>query len=435
VSNRKFSELTAAASFANGSDEVITLTSGVVKRATIGVHIAGLSALSDPNADRLYFWDESANTAKLLQLGSTLAITDTTIDVNTIAQSQVTGLVTALSDLTASIASAVAGLKWKTEVRAATTATGTLATAFADGQTVDDVTLATGDRILLKNQSTGSQNGIYTVNASGAPTRATDADSGTELVSAAVFVRSGTTNADKAFVCTNDTITLESTSIVFTAFATTIGAMIGANNLSDVANAATARTNLGVPGIAVSNTFSQQNTFNGNMVFGDQLTLRFDPTQYDEGLEEEVNSETVKSGAGDSDVVINRLLIWNYDGTEVLGFIRLYGPLGPSFTISFASPFDEQDEERTLNINSLESYGNSGSTTFLLEVSEAGMETWTEISSGLLGTLGTPPSYMLTWEELDTLVPAPSMIDIRLTITDPYGEHSETVTISLTSEV
>ena len=144
----------------------------------------------------------------------------------------------------------VAGLKWKASVRVATTANGTLTTAFANGQTVDGVTLATGDRILLKDQSTGSQNGIYTVNASGSPTRATDADTGTELVSAAVFVQSGTANADKAFVCTNDTITLGSTSLTFTAFSSVAGALSATNNLSDLANAGTARTNLGLGALA-----------------------------------------------------------------------------------------------------------------------------------------------------------------------------------------
>ena len=71
---------------------------------------------------------------------------------------------------------AIAGFSWKQPVRVATTANGTLATAFANGQTIDGVTLATGDRILIKDQSTGADNGIYTVNSSGAPTRATDAD-------------------------------------------------------------------------------------------------------------------------------------------------------------------------------------------------------------------------------------------------------------------
>lgn len=107
------------------------------------------------------------------------------------------------------------GLSWKQSVRAATTANGTLATAFANGQVVDGVTLATGDRILLKNQATGSQNGIYVVAASGAPTRATDADTNAELPTATVFVREGTTNADTQWTCTNDAITLGTTSVVF----------------------------------------------------------------------------------------------------------------------------------------------------------------------------------------------------------------------------
>ena len=111
------------------------------------------------------------------------------------------------------------GLDAKASVRAATTTNGTLSTAFANGQIIDGVTLATGDRILVKNQTTGSQNGIYTVNASGSPTRATDADTGAELVNAFVFVEEGTTNADTGWVCTNNqTPTLETTSITFTQF-------------------------------------------------------------------------------------------------------------------------------------------------------------------------------------------------------------------------
>jgi hypothetical protein len=97
------------------------------------------------------------------------------------------------------------GLYWKAPVRVATTTNGTLATAFANGQSIDGVTLATGDRILLKDQTTGSENGIYTVNASGAPTRATDADGGTELApGTAVTVTGGTTNGDKVFMITSD---------------------------------------------------------------------------------------------------------------------------------------------------------------------------------------------------------------------------------------
>lgn len=111
----------------------------------------------------------------------------------------------------------LAGLSWKRAVRAATTGNGALATAFASGQVIDGVTLATGDRILLKNQTTGSENGIYTVNATGAPTRATDADGAGELVpNATVYVSEGTTLADTQWSCTtNGTITVGTTATVW----------------------------------------------------------------------------------------------------------------------------------------------------------------------------------------------------------------------------
>jgi len=114
---------------------------------------------------------------------------------------------------------AVAGISWKNEVRVATTANGTLASAFANGQTVDGTVLATNDRILIKDQSTQSENGIYIVNSSGAPTRATDADSAAEIYGAAVFVTNGTANGGKRFVCsTQAPITLDSTGITFAQF-------------------------------------------------------------------------------------------------------------------------------------------------------------------------------------------------------------------------
>jgi len=113
----------------------------------------------------------------------------------------------------------VAAISWKNEVRVATTAAGTLASSFANGQSVDGVTLVTGDRILLKDQAAGAENGIYTVNASGAPTRATDADSANEINGAAVFVTNGTANAGKRFVCnTSGTITIGATAITFVQF-------------------------------------------------------------------------------------------------------------------------------------------------------------------------------------------------------------------------
>ena len=129
------------------------------------------------------------------------------------------------------------GLDVKNSVRVATTANGTLASAFANGQTVDGVTLATNDRILIKNQSTGSENGIYTVNASGAPTRATDFDSNSEVTGGAFFfVEEGTANADNGFALTNDgAITVGTTALVFTQFSGA-GQLVAGDGLSKSGN-------------------------------------------------------------------------------------------------------------------------------------------------------------------------------------------------------
>jgi len=97
------------------------------------------------------------------------------------------------------------GLDVKDSVVATTTANGTLSTAFANGQSIDGVTLQTGDRILIKNQTTASQNGIYNVNASGAPSRTTDMATGANAAGAFVFVEQGTINAENGFTCTSDT--------------------------------------------------------------------------------------------------------------------------------------------------------------------------------------------------------------------------------------
>ena len=97
------------------------------------------------------------------------------------------------------------GLDVKDSVVATTTANGTLSTAFANGQSIDGVTLQTGDRILIKNQTTASQNGIYNVQASGAPSTATDMGTGSNAAGAFVFVEQGTVNAENGFTCTSDT--------------------------------------------------------------------------------------------------------------------------------------------------------------------------------------------------------------------------------------
>ncbi len=110
-----------------------------------------------------------------------------------------------------------AGLTVKEAVRVATTVAGTLATSFENGDTVDGVVLATSDRILIKNQAAGAENGVYTVNASGAPTRAIDSDTSAEVVQGTfMLVLLGTANANKQFVQTTVSPTLGSSSLVYT---------------------------------------------------------------------------------------------------------------------------------------------------------------------------------------------------------------------------
>jgi hypothetical protein len=107
----------------------------------------------------------------------------------------------------------IRGLSWKQAVRVASTGTVTLA---SPGTTIDGVTLAANDRVLLKDQATGSQNGIYVWTASGSPlTRAVDADASAEIDSMAVFVESGTVNADRMYVLSTDNPVLDTTALVY----------------------------------------------------------------------------------------------------------------------------------------------------------------------------------------------------------------------------
>jgi hypothetical protein len=151
---------------------------------------------------------------------------------------------------------AVVGIDWKASVRAATTANLDISSDLENGDTVDGVTLATGDRVLVKNQSTGSQNGIYIVAASGAASRSTDCDTAAELTASfAVFVEEGTTNADSGYTLTNNgTVTVGTTALTFTQF-TGLGQVTAGDGLSKTGNTlnVTAGTGISISGDAVTN--------------------------------------------------------------------------------------------------------------------------------------------------------------------------------------
>jgi hypothetical protein len=123
------------------------------------------------------------------------------------------------------------GLSWKIACRVATTASITISTALNNGDTIDGITLVTGDRVLVKNQGTPAQNGIYIVGVT--PTRAADMDQdlttsipAEEIAGAVVFVISGTANASTIWYTTNAVGgTIGSTSITWTQF--TAGGVTG----------------------------------------------------------------------------------------------------------------------------------------------------------------------------------------------------------------
>lgn len=146
------------------------------------------------------------------------------------------------------------GLDIKDSVRVATTAdlaatrSGNVLTADANGSIntagIDGVTtLATTDRVLVKDESTGADNGIYTITdlgSAGTPfvlTRATDADASSEVTGGLfTFITEGTTNADTGWVLTtNDPITLNTTSLAFTQFSG-VGALVAGDGIGKTSN-------------------------------------------------------------------------------------------------------------------------------------------------------------------------------------------------------
>lgn len=95
-------------------------------------------------------------------------------------------------------AGSIENLDWKNSVRAATTANITIATALNSGDVLDGVTLAANDRVLVKNQTTTKENGIWVVGAT--PARAADADTAGDLSGGTmVYVEEGTANKRRVF--------------------------------------------------------------------------------------------------------------------------------------------------------------------------------------------------------------------------------------------
>lgn len=147
------------------------------------------------------------------------------------------------------------GATTRRAVRAASISNATLVSAFSNGQVIDGVALVTGDRILIKNQSTASDNGIYTVQSAGAPIRTHDYGEGEEVASTLILVKEGVVNGNTAWICTNDTP----------------NDIVGSHNLEfklisgDVSNT--------TPGVSTDNTIARWDGAFGYRIQGTSLTI------------------------------------------------------------------------------------------------------------------------------------------------------------------
>ena len=138
----------------------------------------------------------------------------------------------------------VAGLRTRVVARVASTTNVTIASGLENGDTIDGVTLVTGNRVLLKNQSTASQNGLYTVVASGSASRDTEFDTITELAGQLILVSEGSSQQDTLWLCTTDTsATLGSSSITYTQVYPSSGGTVTSVGLADAGSSEFTITN------------------------------------------------------------------------------------------------------------------------------------------------------------------------------------------------
>ena len=158
------------------------------------------------------------------------------------------------------------GLDVKASVRVASVAPVAIASALEAGDIIDGVTLVAGDRVLLKDQSTASENGIYVAVASGAASRADDADTSAKVTTGMfTFVAEGTVNGDNGFVLTtNDTITLGTTGLTFVQFSGAGQVIAGAGltksgNTLDVVGTAD-RITVNTDSVDIASTYVGQST-------------------------------------------------------------------------------------------------------------------------------------------------------------------------------
>jgi hypothetical protein len=261
-----------------GTQSADTLTDGTTNKAFLATErtkLAGIATGATANSSDATLLARANHTGT--QAASTISDFDTQVRTSRLDQMAVpTGSVSLNSQKLTNVANGTdsndavnlsqlqsiqAGLDPKASVRAATTGNITLSGA----QTIDGVSIIAGDRVLVKDQSTGSENGIW-VAAAGAWSRAADADSDAEVTAGMfAFVEEGTTNGDSGWtLSTNNPIVVGTTALSFVQFSSAAAITAGAGltktgNTVDVIGTAD-RITVNSDSIDIASTYVGQNT-------------------------------------------------------------------------------------------------------------------------------------------------------------------------------
>ena len=233
----------------------------------------------------------------------------------------------------------VNGLDVKGSVKAATTGPITLSN-LNSGDSLDGVTLSTNDRVLIKDQNTGSENGIYTVAASGAPTRAADFDSSSDASPGSfVFVEQGTTNGDNGFVLTNNAVNLGTTALVFVQFSGA-GQITAGTGLTKNGNTINVEVGDGLD--VAADEISVDLKANGGLVIeSTELALKLDASNITGTLGVADGGTGLTSIAQGSILVANTAdTLTELDGGGGAGLTKLLQYSGDNDTLSFSEVID-----------------------------------------------------------------------------------------------
>ena len=204
------------------------IKNAAITQGKIADDAVGSAQIADNAITNALMADNAVNTAEIVNAAVTAAKIDLTgtFDYTSGTVSVATPSANGHAATKAYVDNAAVGLFWKEPVRVATTANITL----SGTQTIDGVGVLANDRVLVKNQSSAAENGIY-ICAAGAWSRSIDMDAGGEFSGTAMFVEEGTAFADTAFVCTNDgTVNVGTTAVAFVQFAGN-GSILGGDGI------------------------------------------------------------------------------------------------------------------------------------------------------------------------------------------------------------